>query len=152
MVAFGCGAKAEPRPTTAPSDAHPTPDARVAQLTADAAASRDAPQNIAGKLAPAPATAKTWPDKICVEGTKLMFENRCGCNDKLLCNVTSIGRTLRVTLDKDPSQMPACRDCFAMIPARCALPDVDPWRVEINGAFAFDLPAHTTDGTCWEVP
>jgi hypothetical protein len=96
-----------------------------------------------------------WPSRVCVDGTELVFENDCGCNDKLLCQLDATTTTLRVTLKLDPKQMKMCDDCFPMIPARCALPPAHtgPSKVEINGqlAFVLDRSAADFDGSCWTI-
>ena len=69
--------------------------------------------------------------RVCVErdGT-IVVENDCGCNDALRCSEL-IDQTVKVNVTTDPNRMRMCRDCFAMIPGRCAIPPAANGRVEV---------------------
>jgi hypothetical protein len=87
-----------------------------------------------------PAGRPVAADRVCVRGGDVVFENDCGCNDGIICTATSVdGAVLHVSLRTDPSRMPMCDDCFAMVPGRCALqPGVA--AVSIDGGKAIALP------------
>jgi len=109
----------------------------------------------AGLLAPKLAATAVYPTRVCIDGADLVFENDCGCNDGLLCTVAgATSPTLAITLAKDPSRMPMCDDCFAMVPGRCALPAlaVGIWKVTINQQPGFELAVPAADGSCWTLP
>jgi hypothetical protein len=111
-----------------------------------------APQHVVGSLAAPRAATAVYPTRVCVDGAELVFENDCGCNDGLLCTIAgATSPTLAITLAKDPSRMPMCDDCFAMVPGRCALPTLaaGTWKVLVNQQPAFDLPIPAADGHCW---
>jgi len=120
-----------------------------APVRAAPAADASAPKLVAGKLAPKLATTTVYPTSVCVHGAELVFENYCGCNDALLCHLDrATATTLAFSLTTDPTRMNVCDDCFAMVPAHCALPPGDRWIVEINRQLAFELDK-PVDGTCF---
>jgi hypothetical protein len=114
-----------------------------------------AAQHVVGSLAPKLAATTVYPTRVCVDGAELVFENDCGCNDGLLCTIAGTSSpTLAITLAKDPSRMPMCDDCFAMVPGRCTLPALaaGTWSVTINQQPAFELALPVADGSCWTLP
>jgi hypothetical protein len=76
------------------------------------------------------------PTRVCIDGSTVVFENNCGCNDALVCTVERVANgPARFALRTDPSRPPRCRDCFPMEPARCALPaDAGVRELVVNGA------------------
>jgi hypothetical protein len=97
---------------------------------------------------------------MCVEGSDLVFENDCGCNDELICHLDRAEHaTLYLSLRKDPTRIPRCRDCFPMIPGRCAIPAAPSdvvgrtWTIVINRQASLELPidgaGKAPDGSCW---
>lgn len=146
-VAAAVAGCAQPAATTATPAAPAVPAAPVARAIGSPAP--DAPD----ALAPAPTgTPIVWPDRVCVTGGDLVFENRCGCNDALVCAVRGAARgTIVVALATDATRMRACDDCFAMVPGRCALPRglaAGAWTIEIGGHRAFELTIPAAD-RCW---
>ncbi len=125
-----------------------------------------AAQRVVGTLYPKFDKTRVWPSRVCVDGNELVFENDCGCNDRLVCQLDRVARaTLYVSLETDPTRMRTCDDCFPMIPGRCALPapsddpaqprrdGLDTWTLVIGGQAALELPVDRAglppDGSCW---
>jgi len=142
-----CGTpQTKPTPTRLPIGDAAVPDAPHVR----------APQKVVGHLIMFHHN-ELWPTRVCVDGADLVFENDCGCNDRILCQVDRVANgTLYISLRKDPERMPMCDDCFAMIAGRCTIPAGDQWTVAINGHAAFELPvdnhghgADPRDGDCW---
>lgn len=87
---------------------------------------------------------RVTPTRVCYADGALVFEHDCGCNDALACRIDRVdGARVVVSLATDPTRPPQCDDCFAMVPARCAIAPRP--RVVVVNTLAIDL----ADDNCW---
>ncbi len=95
------------------------------------------PQPLEGK--------RVTPTRLCYTDGTLVFENNCGCDEALVCRIDRIdGTHVVVSLATDlthPSS--GCDDCFAMVPARCAI--LPRPRAVVVNTLTIELP----DDGCW---